>query len=100
MISEATILNNNNLFMDAHRIECFYNVGDRVFVKWTNNNKYWFGKGRLHKINEKSIKVELLESSNCIEGKYYKPGLIITVPSTLSYRWSVNNTVCTYLEGF
>ena len=100
MLSESKILIHNNIFVDAHRIECFYNVGDRVFVRWTNNNNYWFGKGRIQKINHKSIKVELLESSNCIDGHYYKSGFIVTVPTTLSKRWSSNNTVSSFEESF
>lgn len=99
MISEAKILNHNNIFFDAHKIECHYLEGDRVYVRWTNNNNCWFGKGRIHKINHKSIKIELLESSNCIDGHYYKSGFIVTVPTTLSKRWSPNNTVSSFMES-
>ena len=100
MLSEAKILTENNIFFNAHKIECFGIVGDRVSIKWTNNNKNWSAKGRINKINKKSIKVELLEKSNCIEGSYYPSGTIITVPTTLSSRWSRNNTVLPLYGGY
>lgn len=95
MISEAKILTENNIFFDAHKIECFGIVGDRVRIKWTNNNKYWSGKGKINKINEKSIKVKLLEKEGDCPS-----GTIITVPTTLSKRWSRNNTVLPLYGGY
>lgn len=100
MLSEAKILTENNIFFDAHKIECHYIEGDNVSIKWTNNNKYWAARGKIRKINKKSIKVELMSKSNCIDGVYYKPGTVITVPTTLSKRWSRNNTVLPLFGGY
>ena len=67
-------------------------VDDFVSVNWTNSHNYYTAAGRVHKINAKSICVELTEE---VEVPYkYPVGTIIRVPRIANFKiWSMNNRV-------
>lgn len=64
-------------------------IGQEVVVRWTWCHRYYRGKAKVIKLNQKSLRVELLE--DCGE---YKAGNTISVPRFYDIqKWSPNNSV-------
>jgi hypothetical protein len=69
-------------------------VGDEVTVYWTSSGRYFRGRGKVSKLNEKSVKVRLEEHVAKEWYGGYPVGHQITVPRILAIeRWTANNCV-------
>lgn len=82
-------------------------VGDVVELRWTNSYRYYTAKARLTKVNQASVRGELLDE--ILVSRYgepylaYNKGRVISVPrftlTTISGGWSANNGVFPVKEG-
>lgn len=69
-------------------------LGLDVTVYWTNSNRYFRARGKVSKLNEKSVKVRLEEHVGKDFFGGYPVGHQITVPRILAIeRWTANNCV-------
>lgn len=69
-------------------------LGLDVTVFWTNSNRYFRARGKVSKLNEKSVKVRLEEAVGQDFFGGYPVGHQITVPRIMAIeRWTCNNCV-------
>lgn len=69
-------------------------IADCVTVFWTNSGRYLRGKGKITKINEKTIRVRLEEHVATEHFGGYPVGQVIIAPRIMNIdRWSMNNCV-------
>ena len=67
-------------------------VGLEVLARWTNSHCFFKARGKIVKINDKSVKVQLTEQIAGVLGNY-PVGHVITLPRLGSGTWSVNNRI-------
>ena len=73
-------------------------VGDVVTARWTSNYNYYAARATITKVNAKSLRVILEESTGG-----YPAGWDLLIPRASDIfgacRWSVNNCVCPLAEA-
>lgn len=70
-------------------------AGSLVEVRWTNSHRYYAARAEVSQLNDKSIRVRLLEACTDNESgpASYPVGHRILVPRMYANRWSPNNGV-------
>lgn len=73
-------------------------IGQIVEIRWTNSHHYFHAKAKVVKLNEKSVKAELLVAVG-VPPMNYPVGQVISAPRIKNFKgWTCNNCVQEYSE--
>jgi hypothetical protein len=88
-------MNPYDLFMERLNFDRALEVGQEVEARWTWSNGYYSAKARIAKINNKSVRVELLEDVASVYTRdvAWPKGRELRIPRLAAGEWSVNNGV-------
>lgn len=91
-MSEAEIQSYKDFLAKFIEFDANIKIGDEVYFRFTNNNRYRRVKVRITKLNAKSVKGACLEPYETDLGTYPK-GFEFKVPRITDNGWSKNNCV-------